>query len=121
MLRNPITKESYWVNALLDSGKSVPLLSRNAAERLGLKGYSKELVVHGVSGIEVKENSLVTRVEVCGADGKVVTECSVCVIEDPTGSLVAVDWTNVQKEEEVLRDVELAKPVGDGKVEMILR
>jgi len=115
-----MTKQVYWVNALLDSGNSVPLLSRSAAEQLGLKGYSKELTVHGVSGIEVKENSLVTRVEVCGADGKTVVECTVCVIEDPTGNLVAVDWTAAQKVEDVLRDIEIVKPVRDGRVEMIL-
>ena len=119
LLRNPFTKQEIWVNALLDSGNSLPLLSRNAAEQLGLKGYKKDLNIHLGTGLEVKEESLVSRVEVCGADGRTVVECTIRVINDPTG-LVAFDWAEIKEDVELLKGLDIARPVGSGKVELIL-
>ena len=120
LVRNPQTKREIWINALLDSGSSTPLLSRRAAAELDLKGYAKELKIKGVAGQESKEEALVTRVEVCGKNGEKLVTCAVQVIKNPTADLKAYDWHAEKNGVDLLYGLDIVKPVNDGKVDMII-
>jgi len=121
LIRNPITKAQTWVNALLDSGNSTPLLAQRTASNLGLTGYTQSLIVHGIGGTKNKyDTALVSQIEILGESGSVIKRADVRVINQPTGELRAFDWSTERENYGILSDLELKKPVSDGRIDLII-
>lgn len=57
MLVEVTTKRGDWVGALIDSASDTNYITHQAAERLGLVGEPITLVVYGVGGMEIKEET----------------------------------------------------------------
>lgn len=57
MLMEVTTKSGDWIGALIDLASDTNYITHQAAERLGLVGEPITLVVYGVGGMEVKEET----------------------------------------------------------------
>ena len=66
------------------------------------------------------DGALVSRVDICDTVGKKLTSATVRVIESPAGDLHAFDWSKVKDDIDILRDLDLNRPVERGAVDLIL-
>ena len=107
------------INALLDSGNSVTLLSKAAAKALNLQGCRDVVAIEGVGGKTV-QSQVNAKITLCSMDGKVRESISARVVPKPGGSLRAVDWNEHKSKFAHLKALEFPTPCERRTVDMII-
>ena len=113
------SKKVVQINALLDTGNTVPLLSEEAAKALELKGYQDPTTIQGVGGKIVK-SQIRAKVTLSSLDGKVKEAVWVRIVPTPAGSLKAVDWNKHKTKFGHLKHLNFPKPCERRAVDLIL-
>ena len=116
-LVSPDGTKKIQINALLDSGNTVTLLSEQAAHALNLKGYQDFVAIEGVGGQTV-QSQLKAKVTLCSTDGKVRETIWARIVPKPAGSLKAVDWNEYKSKFAHLKHLEFPKPCERRTVEI---
>ena len=97
---NPLSKAKLYINILLDDGASTTLVSERVAQALGLRatvlrsqsGKELDLRIKGTGGKITDYAAIAARLVVGSKDDDYRRGLSACIIPQPVGDLMPVDW-----------------------------
>ena len=118
-ITNPENQKTIEINALLDNGNSVTLISEEAAKALGLVGHQNFKRILGIGGKSVASH-IRGKIVVSSQDGTVREITMVRVVPNPTGNLKAVDWNKHKHKFGHLKNLEFPTPCERRSVDIIL-
>jgi len=119
VLRNPDSGRKIRVNALVDSGNNITLLSQHAADALRLSPTPRDIRIVGCGG-RVTETNQQARFEVCLPKDKEIIAVSAQLMDTPAKGLKPVDWNLCKDNFKHLKRIQFPDPCQRSQVDLVL-
>ena len=119
-IRNPENGKEMHVNTLADDCATHITLDEEIADLLGMEGPRRGFTVGGQGGHHKTYSAFKKDLEILSPTGDVVARAKTYCYDRPIGDLHAHNWEELKHNWEHLRNLNIPKPVGNGRLHMII-
>ena len=120
-ITNKDSGKSRTINALLDEGATVSLISTDIYNHLGLKGRPIQFYLNTAGGQRTEHNSIIANAFISNPDGSYKRSVSLQTIDTPVGNYTPIDWSIEAKQWKHLENITFPPPVKcPNTIEMII-
>ena len=108
------------INAILDDGATLSMLSARVAKLLDLSGPIRRLLIGGITGTKNSIDSAEVPVLLSSTVGTEVIPHTINVIDNPVGDLYPANWNKLKHQFKHLEDIQFPDIDPSTPVEMVL-